>query len=100
MDAELTCVFANIHIFSLSHDCLEILIHSYIFSQICSTSAPTPAELIGHLETHGLKIYQCTWCVFGADNESQLLEHASALHPTRRPKAYLRIITNKVCITL
>ncbi|XP_039752118.1 uncharacterized protein LOC120628008 isoform X2 [Pararge aegeria] len=66
-----------------------------LFCFICSASALTPAELIRHLKTHGLKLYQCTWCVFGADNETELLAHASALHPTRVPKAYLRIITNK-----
>lgn len=63
---------------------------------MCSTTLTTPADLIRHLKTHGLKLYQCTWCVFGADNETELLEHASANHPDKQPKAYLRIITNKV----
>ncbi|XP_045770929.1 uncharacterized protein LOC123871270 isoform X2 [Maniola jurtina] len=62
---------------------------------ICSTSAPTPVDLVSHLKIHGLKLYQCPWCVFGAEDEMELLEHASARHPTRPPKAYLRIITNK-----
>ncbi|CAH2093535.1 unnamed protein product [Euphydryas editha] len=62
---------------------------------MCSATLSTPADLIRHLKTHGLKLYQCTWCVFGADNETELLEHASANHPDKQPKAYLRIITNK-----
>nr|XP_026494507.1 uncharacterized protein LOC113399574 [Vanessa tameamea]XP_026494508.1 uncharacterized protein LOC113399574 [Vanessa tameamea]XP_026494509.1 uncharacterized protein LOC113399574 [Vanessa tameamea]XP_026494510.1 uncharacterized protein LOC113399574 [Vanessa tameamea] len=62
---------------------------------MCSATLSTPADLIRHLKTHGLKLYQCTWCVFGADNEMELLAHASANHPDKQPKAYLRIITNK-----
>ncbi|XP_046963748.1 uncharacterized protein LOC124532741 [Vanessa cardui] len=62
---------------------------------MCSATLTTPADLIRHLKTHGLKLYQCTWCVFGADNEMELLAHASANHPDKQPKAYLRIITNK-----
>lgn len=41
-------------------------------------------------------LYQCTWCVYGAENEGELLEHASAKHPTKIPQAYLRVITQKV----
>ncbi|XP_023952293.1 uncharacterized protein LOC112056160 [Bicyclus anynana] len=62
---------------------------------ICSISVDKSTELIRHFKTHGLKLYQCTWCVFGAVDENELLEHASALHPARQPKAYLRIITKK-----
>ncbi|XP_050353251.1 uncharacterized protein LOC126775403 [Nymphalis io] len=62
---------------------------------MCPATLSTPADLIRHLKTHGLKLYQCTWCVFGADNETELLVHASANHPDKHPKAYLRIITNK-----
>lgn len=43
-------------------------------------------------------LYQCTWCVYGAENEGELLQHASAEHPSKIPQAYLRIITQKVRI--
>ncbi|XP_061382443.1 uncharacterized protein LOC116778173 isoform X2 [Danaus plexippus] len=62
---------------------------------MCSAKATAPADLVRHLKIHGLKLYQCCWCIHGADNESELLAHASAYHPTKLPKAYLRIITNK-----
>ncbi|XP_063832929.1 uncharacterized protein LOC135082110 [Ostrinia nubilalis] len=40
-------------------------------------------------------MYQCTWCVHGADNEAQLLAHSSAKHPDKPPAAYVRMITKK-----
>ncbi|XP_045503629.1 uncharacterized protein LOC123700461 [Colias croceus] len=61
----------------------------------CNSSSTSVAELIQHLKTHGLRLYQCVWCVFGADNENDLLAHASIKHPTLQPQAYLRVITNK-----
>lgn len=63
---------------------------------MCQLEISTAEDYVGHLKTHGMRLYQCTWCVFGADTESELLAHASAVHPTKQPKAYLRIITNKV----
>lgn len=67
-----------------------------LFLQICSSSFPSPVEAIQHLKTHGLMLYQCTWCVYGAENEGELLSHASAKHPSKIPQAYLRVITQKV----
>lgn len=67
---------------------------------MCSAKATAPADLVRHLKIHGLKLYQCCWCIHGADNESELLAHASAYHPTKLPKAYLRIITNKVFVIM
>ncbi|XP_041971746.1 uncharacterized protein LOC121727813 [Aricia agestis] len=62
---------------------------------ICYEKSSSATELIRHLKVHGLKLYQCTRCVYGADNEPELLGHASAKHPYKQPTAYLRIITNK-----
>ncbi|XP_038212604.1 uncharacterized protein LOC119832872 [Zerene cesonia] len=62
---------------------------------VCHISSTSVAELIQHLKTHGLRLYQCVWCVFGADNENDLLAHASSKHPALQPQAYLRVITNK-----
>lgn len=68
-----------------------------IFFQTCSIEVPTAADLVHHMKTHGLKLYQCTWCVHGADNEIELLDHVSIAHPDKPPQAYMRIITIKVC---
>lgn len=68
-----------------------------IILQECLEGFLTPTELTNHLKTHGLNLYQCTWCVHGADNEVELLAHSSEKHPTKQPQAYLRIITTKVC---
>lgn len=65
---------------------------------MCQEPTSSPAELVQHMKSHGLKLYQCTWCVLGADNEAELLTHVSIMHPTKQPQAYLRIITNKVCL--
>ncbi|XP_022831670.1 uncharacterized protein LOC111360081 isoform X1 [Spodoptera litura] len=62
---------------------------------ICQLQAPSPSELVQHMKSHGLKLYQCTWCVLGADNETELLSHVATTHPSKQPQAYLRIITNK-----
>ncbi|XP_047032782.1 uncharacterized protein LOC124639458 [Helicoverpa zea] len=62
---------------------------------ICKSDQPSPSELVVHMKSHGLKLYQCTWCVLGANNESELLAHVSMVHPSKQPQAYLRIITNK-----
>ncbi|CAG9559004.1 unnamed protein product [Danaus chrysippus] len=62
---------------------------------MCAAKVATPTDLVRHLKIHGLKLYQCCWCIHGADNEPELLAHASVYHPTKLPKAYLRIITNK-----
>lgn len=66
------------------------------FFQSCDANIATPTDLIQHMKSHGLKLYQCTWCVHGADNESEMLNHVSIAHPNKLPQAYLRIITNKV----
>ncbi|KAJ8712842.1 hypothetical protein PYW08_008146 [Mythimna loreyi] len=62
---------------------------------MCQHEESLSSELVQHMKTHGLKLYQCTWCVSGADNEGELLAHVSTMHPTKQPQAYLRIITNK-----
>ncbi|XP_072934213.1 uncharacterized protein [Epargyreus clarus] len=62
---------------------------------ICNISSTSTEDLVQHLKSHGLRIYQCCRCLFGADNEAELLAHASALHPLKQPKAYLRITTSK-----
>ncbi|XP_045522290.1 uncharacterized protein LOC123712936 [Pieris brassicae] len=62
---------------------------------ICKESSDSVAALIHHYKTHGLKLYQCAWCVFGADTEIELLTHSSIHHAVCQPKAYLRVITNK-----
>lgn len=64
--------------------------------QLCALRPASPAELVLHLRAHGLQLYQCTWCVRGADNEAELLAHAAAAHPDRQPQAYVRVITSKV----
>lgn len=61
----------------------------------CSAQFSTPPELVHHMKEHNYNLYQCTWCLHGADGESELLSHAAAAHPTRLPQAYLRIITTK-----
>ncbi|XP_013184117.1 uncharacterized protein LOC106129948 [Amyelois transitella] len=68
------------------------LIHS---CYICSQTLPSAADLIQHMKSHDLNLYQCTWCVHGADSEADLLAHAATRHPAQQPQAYLRIITNK-----
>lgn len=73
-----------------------VLTFIVLFLQICPSSSPSPVEAIQHLKTHGLMLYQCTWCVYGAENEAELLQHASAKHPSKIPQAYLRVITQKV----
>ncbi|CAH0402919.1 unnamed protein product [Chilo suppressalis] len=62
---------------------------------VCKLSQNTPQLLIRHMKSHELNIYQCTWCVHGADSETGLLFHASQKHPDKQPLAYLRVITNK-----
>ncbi|CAB3220182.1 unnamed protein product [Arctia plantaginis] len=61
----------------------------------CDADIATPTDLIQHMKSHGLKLYQCTWCVHGADNENEMLTHVSIDHPNKQPQAYIRIITNK-----
>lgn len=51
------------------------------------------------MKTHDVNVYQCTWCVHGADNEAALLAHTASKHPTKQPQAYLRVITKKVQLT-
>ncbi|KAJ2940308.1 hypothetical protein O0L34_g11892 [Tuta absoluta] len=58
----------------------------------CCQEFGHPMELIQHLKTHGLKLYQCVWCVEGGDNEGDFLAHSSSRHPSRLPQAYVRII--------
>ncbi|XP_075983411.1 uncharacterized protein LOC142981401 isoform X2 [Anticarsia gemmatalis] len=62
---------------------------------LCSEECISAGDLLQHAKSHGLKLYQCTWCVHGADNESELLAHVSSVHPDKHPQAYIRIITNK-----
>ncbi|KAG6458947.1 hypothetical protein O3G_MSEX011135 [Manduca sexta] len=62
---------------------------------ICSIAVQSPSELVHHMKIHGLRLYQCTSCVFGADNEPEMLAHASSRHPDKLPQAYLRVVTNK-----
>ncbi|CAK1541810.1 unnamed protein product [Leptosia nina] len=62
---------------------------------ICQLTSQNVAEIIHHYKTHGLKLYQCARCVFGADSEKELLTHASIYHSIYQPQAYLRVITNK-----
>ncbi|XP_047523622.1 uncharacterized protein LOC125062061 [Pieris napi] len=62
---------------------------------ICKAPSDSVAALIHHYKSHGLKLYQCAWCVFGADSENELLTHSSIHHAVCQPKAYLRVITNK-----
>ncbi|XP_063388597.1 uncharacterized protein LOC134674456 [Cydia fagiglandana] len=59
---------------------------------VCSDSCPDATALILHLKTHGMRLYHCTLCVHGADNEPELLAHASAKHPGKNPQAYIRTI--------
>ncbi|XP_047998890.1 uncharacterized protein LOC125236246 [Leguminivora glycinivorella] len=58
----------------------------------CNESCPDATALILHLKTHGLRLYHCTLCVHGADNEPELLAHASTKHPGKTPQAYIRTI--------
>ena len=60
-------------------------------------SLPTASDLISHTKVHNLNLYQCVWCVFGTDSETGLFDHSSLNHPHKPPKAYLRIVTHKVC---
>ncbi|XP_059048195.1 uncharacterized protein LOC131843542 [Achroia grisella] len=62
---------------------------------ICSEPHASAAELIHHMKEHNFNLYQCTWCLHGADGEPELLSHAATHHPARMPQAYLRIITSK-----
>ncbi|CAH2052792.1 unnamed protein product, partial [Iphiclides podalirius] len=62
---------------------------------ICSVQVTNISDLLLHVKGHGFKVYQCTWCVHGADSETEFLAHASEKHPNKQPQAYLRIITNK-----
>lgn len=90
-------VFTFIHISMIQQMFIRlVLTFIVLFLQICPSSFPSPVEAIQHLKTHGLMLYQCTWCVYGAENEAELLQHASAKHPSKIPQAYLRVITQKV----
>ncbi|KAL0818474.1 hypothetical protein ABMA28_008929 [Loxostege sticticalis] len=64
---------------------------------LCTTTPQpaSPTELLQHMKTHDVNVYQCTWCVHGADNEAALLAHTASKHPTKQPQAYLRVITKK-----
>lgn len=73
-----------------------VITYNVFILQICLCTFPIPIELVQHFKTHGLMLYQCAWCVFGAENEAELLTHASAKHPSQIPQAYLRVITQKV----
>ncbi|KAM3964042.1 LOW QUALITY PROTEIN: uncharacterized protein ACR2FA_002089 [Aphomia sociella] len=66
-----------------------------ISCEICYVQNNSASDVIQHMKIHDYNLYQCTWCRHGADNESELLAHAAALHPDRPPQAYLRIITTK-----
>ncbi|KAI8441939.1 hypothetical protein MSG28_005611 [Choristoneura fumiferana] len=59
---------------------------------ICALVSDNATGLVLHLKTHGLKLYHCTSCVFGADTEQELLAHCSAKHPAKPPLAYIRTI--------
>ncbi|CAG9791188.1 unnamed protein product [Diatraea saccharalis] len=72
------------HAAELSHPCY-----------ICKEKQLTPQQLIQHMKCHELNVYQCTWCLHGADTETALLYHSSQKHPHKQPQAYLRVITNK-----
>ncbi|KAJ0173263.1 hypothetical protein K1T71_011439 [Dendrolimus kikuchii] len=61
----------------------------------CKESVATAADLIIHMKDHGLMLYQCTWCVHGAEKEPDLISHVATNHPDKQPQAYIRIITSK-----
>ncbi|GBP35452.1 hypothetical protein EVAR_94905_1 [Eumeta japonica] len=57
-----------------------------------SSEGSAAAVLAQHQRTHGLCQYHCTYCVFGAETERELIAHAAHAHPAYRPQAYLRHI--------
>ncbi|XP_048482575.1 uncharacterized protein LOC105393942 isoform X2 [Plutella xylostella] len=69
------------HLDVTSHPCNE-----------CSFIGVNPASLVKHLESHGLRAYQCAYCAHGAAQEQDMLAHASQAHPDKVPRAYLRHI--------
>ncbi|XP_012548180.2 uncharacterized protein LOC101742695 [Bombyx mori] len=62
---------------------------------ICSELVTTVAQLVQHMKVHNMGMYQCAWCVYGADSETDIMSHSSGKHPFKQPQAYLRVITNK-----
>ncbi|KAL4704386.1 hypothetical protein ACJJTC_017620 [Scirpophaga incertulas] len=71
----------------LEQDHSEAEVHPCYF---CDIAVPTAAALIQHMKVHGLNIYQCVMCCFGADTESSLLAHTSEKHYYTEPFAYIR----------
>lgn len=60
----------------------------------CDKKFEKPAILIQHLQNHGLNVYHCSWCVYGAETTQAIVDHISAKHPEKNKIfAYYRRIT-------